>query len=78
MKNLVSKKFMPLFQVWLDYLDLLEYKNYYKVLISTDYEFIPKEVSITFPKTQMLFTRLSELLVTDVDSKHYLSTKVET
>lgn len=31
-KNIVLKKFMPLFQVWLDYLDSPGYKNFYKVL----------------------------------------------
>ena len=37
-KNIVSKKkFMSLFQVWLDYLDSLGYKNFYKVLNANDY-----------------------------------------
>lgn len=27
-KNIVSKKFMPLYQVWLDYLEGLGYKNF--------------------------------------------------
>lgn len=36
-KNIVSKKFMPLFQSWLDYLDGLGYKNFYKVLNAKDY-----------------------------------------
>ena len=36
-KNIVSKKFMPLFQSWLDYLDGLGYKNFYKVLNANDY-----------------------------------------
>ena len=36
-KNIVSKKFMPLFQVWLDYLESLGYKNFYKVLNAKDY-----------------------------------------
>lgn len=31
-KNIVSKKFMSLLQVWLDYLDLLGYKNFIKFL----------------------------------------------
>ncbi len=36
-KNLVSKKFMPLFQVWIDFLSSLGYKNYWKVLNAKDY-----------------------------------------
>lgn len=31
-KNIVLKKFIPLFQAWLDYLDSPGYKNFYKVL----------------------------------------------
>lgn len=41
-KNIVSKKFIPLFQVWLNYLDSLGYKNFYKVLNAKDYGFKTK------------------------------------
>ena len=37
-KNIVSKKFMPLFRVWSNYLDSLGYKNFYKVLNAKDYD----------------------------------------
>ncbi|MBQ6920695.1 MAG: DNA cytosine methyltransferase [Bacilli bacterium] len=30
-KNIVSKRFMPLFQKWIDYLSSLGYKSFYKV-----------------------------------------------
>ena len=36
-KNLVSKKFKPQFDEWLDYLESLGYTNYWKVLNAKDY-----------------------------------------
>jgi len=87
-KNLVSKKFKPLFQIWLDYLTSLGYKNYYQVLNAKDYG-IPQNrervfcVSIrgehkpfVFPKKQELKLKLKDLLEEEVDEKFYLSQKM--
>lgn len=73
-KNIVSKKFMPLFRIWLDYLDSLGYKNFYKVLNSKDYD-IPqnreryfmisirdKTAHYEFPKPILLTKKLANLL----------------
>ncbi len=87
-KNLVSKKFMPLFQTWVEFLSSLGYKNFWKVMNAKDYG-IPQNrervfmVSILdsnavyeFPKPMELTIRLSELLEKVVDEKYYLSTKM--
>lgn len=89
-KNIVSKKFMHLFQVWLDYLDSLGYKNFYKVLNAKDYG-IPqnrercfmisirdKDAYYEFPKPIPLTKKLSDLLEKDVDEKYFLSEKLIT
>ena len=89
-KNIVSKKFMPLFQVWLDYLDSLGYKNFYKILNAKDYG-IPqnrercfmisirdKDAHYEFPKPTPLTKKLAELLENDVDEKYFLSEKLIT
>lgn len=89
-KNIVSKKFMPLFQVWLDYLTDLGYKNFYKVLNARDYG-IPQNrercfmISIRdqnanyeFPKPIKLNKKLADLLENDVDEKYFLSEKLIT
>lgn len=84
-KNIVSKKFMPLFQVWLDYLDSLDYKNFYKALNSKDYG-IPqnrercfmvsirdKNARFEFPIPIPLTKKLADLLENDVDEEYFLS-----
>ena len=89
-KNIVSKKFMPLFQSWLDYLDGLGYKNFYKVLNAKDYG-IPqnrercfmisirdKNTHYEFPKPIPLTRKLAYLLENDVDEKYFLSEKLIT
>lgn len=89
-KNIVSKKFMPLFQVWLDYLESLGYKNFYKVLNAKDYG-IPqnrercfmisirdKDAHYEFPKPIPLTKKLADLLEKDVDEKYFLSEKLIT
>lgn len=87
-KNIVSKKFMPLFQIWLDHLDSFEYKIFYKVLNAKDYV-IPKnrercfmisiknkdaqyEISKPIPLTK----KLTDLLENDVKEKYFLSEKL--
>ena len=89
-KNIVLKKFMPLFQVWLDYLDSLGNKNFYKVLNAKDYG-IPqnrercfmvsirdKNARFEFPKPIPLTKKLADLLENDVDEKYFLSEKLIT
>lgn len=88
-KNLVSKKFMPDFQRWLDRLEELGYNNYWKVLDAQDYGIpqhrervfvvsIRKEVDdgFEFPKPIQLEKRLKDLLEDSVDEKYYLSDKM--
>ena len=84
-KNLVSKRFMPLFQVWVDYLQGLGYKSFYKVLNAKDYG-VPQNrertimVSILdydgdfiFPEPKELKVTLQDLLEGEVDDKYFLS-----
>ena len=84
-KNLVSKKFLPGFEEWLQTLEDLGYTNYYQVLNAKDYG-IPQNrervfcVSILgdhepyeFPEKEELTVRLKDVLEDDVDEKFYLS-----
>lgn len=91
-KALVSKKFKPDFQRWLDKLKQLGYNNYWQVLNAKDYG-IPQNrervfvVSIRkdidtkgykFPSPVPLEKRLKDMLEPCVDEKYYLSAdKVE-
>lgn len=87
-KNLTSKKFMPLFQEWLSVLETLGYKNFWKVLNAKDFG-IPQNrervfcVSIlgggeyTFPEPQELKIRLKDVLDETVDQKYFLSDKIQ-
>lgn len=87
-KNLISKKFKPLFDEWCKYLEGLGYKNFYKVLNAKDYG-VPQNrervfmISIRddnalyqFPNEINLDTKLGDYLENDVDEKYYLSTKL--
>lgn len=84
-KNLISKKFMPDFQKWLDYLESIGYTNYWALLNAKDFG-IPQNrervfcISILgehkpfkFPKKQELRLRLKDVLDDNVDEKFYLS-----
>ena len=84
-KNLVSKKFLPGFEEWLEALEELGYTNYYSVLNAKDFG-IPQNrervfcVSILgehepyeFPKPIKLDMRLKDVLEDEVDYKFYLS-----
>lgn len=87
-KNLISKKFKPLFDEWCKYLESLGYKNFYKVLNAKDYG-IPQNrervfmISVRddnalyqFPNEINLDTKLGDYLENNVDEKYYLSTKL--
>jgi len=85
-KNLVGKKFKPQFDAWLNWLDLIGYNTYYKVLNGKHYGIpqnrerifaisIRKDVDTKgyiFPETIPLTTRLKDVLEHDVDEKYYL------
>lgn len=88
-KNLVSKKFKPLFFRWLRLLEDYGYKSYWKVLNAKDYGIpqnrervfcisIRKDVSdapYVFPEPFELKTKLKDVLEENVDDKYYLSEK---
>lgn len=88
-KNLVSKRFKEHFDKWLEYLESLGYKNYWKVLNAKDYG-IPQnrervfcisirgadEAPFSFPRKQELKLKLKDLLEEEVDEKFYLSQKM--
>lgn len=88
-KNLVSKKFKPLFFRWLRMLEDYGYKSYWKVLNAKDYG-VPQNrervfcISIrqdmsdapyVFPEPFELKTKLKDVLEENVDDKYYLSEK---
>ena len=85
-KNLVGKKFKPQFDAWVNWLDLIGYNTYYKVLNAKHYGIpqnrerifaisIRKDVDtngFTFPEAIPLTTRLKDVLEKNVDEKYYL------
>lgn len=85
-KNLVGKKFKPQFDAWINWLDLIGYNTYYKVLNGKHYGIpqnrerifaisIRKDVDtkgFIFPETIPLTTRLKDVLEKNVDEKYYL------
>ena len=87
-KALTSKKFMPLFAKWLNTLEELGYKNWWKVLNAKDYG-VPQNrervfvVSILgggqyqFPEPIPLTKRLKDVLEPQVDEKYYISKQFE-
>lgn len=83
-KALVSQKFMPDFQKWIDRLTELGYSSFWQILNAKDYG-IPQNrervfmVSILdfdgifhFPKKMPLEKRLKDVLEENVDEKYYL------
>lgn len=86
-KALVSKKFKPDFERWLDKLEQLGYNNYWQVLNAKDYGIpqnrervfvvsIRKDVdtkSYKFPEKIPLQLKLKDLLESNVSEKYYLS-----
>lgn len=86
-KNVISKRHLPVFQQYLDYLENLGYTNYYQVLNAKDYG-IPQNrervfvVSILndtqgfkFPEPIPLERCLADMLEDTVEEKYYLSEK---
>lgn len=88
-KALVSKKFMPLFQKWLDELESYGYKNFWKVLNAKDYG-VPQNRERVFvisilrteddPDPQFFFPEpfplelcINDILEKKVDEKYYLA-----
>lgn len=87
-KNIVSKRFKPLFQVWIDYLASLGYKSFYKVLNAKDYG-VPQnrercfmlsvlnyDGDFKFPEPIELKLKLKDLLEEKVDKKYFLSDRM--
>jgi DNA (cytosine-5)-methyltransferase 1 len=85
-KNLVGKKFKPQFDAWINWLDLIGYNTYYKVLNGKHYGIpqnrerifaisIRKDVDAKgyiFPEQTPLESRLKDILEKNVDEKYYL------
>ena len=85
-KNLVGKKFKPQFDAWINWLDLIGYNTYYKVLNGKHYGIpqnrerifaisIRKDVDAkgyTFPEQIPLEVRLKDILEKNVDERYYL------
>lgn len=88
-RNLVSKKFKPYFDEWLNHLESLGYKNYWQVLNAKDYgipqnrervfvvSILGKHEPYVFPEKQELQLRLKDVLENEVDEKFYLD-KIQT
>lgn len=85
-KNLVGKKFKPQFDAWINWLDLIGYNTYWKV-VNSKHMSVPQNrerifaISIrkdvdtngyTFPEQIPLTTRLKDILEKNVDEKYYL------
>lgn len=85
-KNLVGSKFKPQFDAWVNWLDLIGYNTYWKI-INGKHVGIPQNrervfaISIRkdvdtkgflFPETIPLTTRLKDVLEKSVDEKYYL------
>ncbi|MGL5345718.1 MAG: DNA cytosine methyltransferase, partial [Peptostreptococcaceae bacterium] len=83
-KNLVGKKFKGEFDEWLEYLEGLGYRNYWKVLNAKDYG-VPQNrervfvVSILsskgyeFPQPAKLDKSIMDILENEVDEKYYMN-----
>lgn len=87
-KNLVGKKFKTQFDEWLQYLESLGYKNYWKVLNAKDFGIAQNRervfvVSILgdegceFPNGFKLEKRLKDFLEDSVEDKYYLSEEIQ-
>ena len=83
-KNLVSRKFMPLFREWERYLAGLGYINFYKVMNAKDYgvpqnrervflvSVLDEDAAFHFPESFTLERKLKDVLEKDVDERYYL------
>lgn len=86
-KNLVGKKFKTQFDEWLQYLESLGYKNYWKVLNAKDFGIaqnrervfaisILGDENYEFPNGFKLEKRLKDFLEESVEYKYYLSEEI--
>ena len=86
-KNLVSKRFKPDFDKWLEYLESLGYTNYWDILDAKHFG-VPQSrqrvfvVSVLgehkpyeFPKPIQLTKNIKDMLEDEVDNKYYMSDK---
>lgn len=84
-KNLLSKKHRHNFDAYLESMEKLGYKNFYKVLNAADYGVpqhrervftvsIREEREYTWPEPFALEKRLGDMLESNVDEKYYIST----
>lgn len=87
----VSKKFMPLFQKWVDELESYGYANFWQIMNAKDYgvpqnrkrlfmasilrDGIEPHPGYEFPRPFPLVQRLKDVLEAEVDEKYYLSDK---
>lgn len=87
-KNLVGKKFINDFNAWLEYLESLGYKNYWKVLNAKDFGIaqnrervfcvsILGEDTYEFPNGFKLEKRLKDFLEDSIEDKYYLSDEIQ-
>lgn len=87
--TLVGKKFIGHFQIWLDFLDNLGYRNYWQCLNARNYGVaqnrdrvfmvsILGDESYIFPKHKRLTTKLKDYLEDEVDDKYFISEKLLT
>lgn len=84
-KNLVGKTHKHNFDLWLEWLESKGYTNYWKVLNSKDYgvpqnrervfvvSIFGKHEPYEFPKAKPLDKTLKDVLLQDVEDRHYLS-----
>ncbi len=87
-KNLVSKKFIGIFNEWTTFLSQLGYTNHHQIMNAKDYG-IPQnrervfmisvlgdDSAFAFPKKIPLVSKLQDYLETDVSEKYFLSEKL--
>lgn len=88
-KNLVSKKFKPQFEEWLEYLEELGYTNYWQVLNAKNYG-VPQNRERVFVVSVLgnhkpykfadkipLDKCIADILEDEVDEKYYLSEEIQ-
>lgn len=88
-KNLLSEKFKPQFDMWLKLLREMGYSNYYQVLNAKDYgipqnrervfcvSILGKDNYFEFPQKQELKLRLKDMLEDSPNEKYYLKKEVQ-
>jgi len=88
-KNLLSEKFKPQFDLWLKLLREMGYSNYYQVLNSKDFgipqnrervfcvSILGKDNYFEFPQKQELKLRLKDMLEDSPNEKYYLKKEIQ-